>query len=152
MGVSLWDGDSKHAVNIHFGKVNETRQALGYLDDLTLDNVLKSVLMVTLVKASANRTLRDVYHNLLDDLDCDKELTFAIMQQARARQFWRIPDHERPPDTPRTDRAPPCTSPAKPDIKYLHQGALAWTRAVQQIDASGCQGRGSRCLPLHLPR
>jgi hypothetical protein len=27
-----WDGDSKHAVNIHFGKVNETRQALGHLD------------------------------------------------------------------------------------------------------------------------
>jgi hypothetical protein len=41
-----WDGDSKHTVNSHFfcirycsnkhtsfGKVNETRQALGYLDD-----------------------------------------------------------------------------------------------------------------------
>ena len=72
-----WDGDSKHAVNIHFGKVNETRQALGYLDYLTLANVLKSVLMATL-KASANRTLRDAYHNILDDLDDDKELTLVV--------------------------------------------------------------------------
>ena len=122
-----WDGDSKHAVNIHFGKVNETRQALGYLDDLTIDDVLKSVLMATL-KASANRTLRDVYHNILDDLDDDKELTFALMQQACARQFRRHPDRdradcERRPDTQCSDRATPRTLPAKPDIKYLRQGA-----------------------------
>jgi hypothetical protein len=117
-----WDGDSKHAVNIHFGKVNETRQAFGYLYDLTLDDVLKSVLMATL-KASANRTLRDAYNKILDDLDDDKELKFALMQQACARQFRRVPDRERRQDTPRSDRATPCTSPAKPDIKYLRQGA-----------------------------
>ena len=117
-----WDGDSKHAVNIHFGKVNETRQALVYLDDLNLDDVLKSVLIATL-KAPANRTLRDAYHNILDDLDDDKELTFALMQQACARQFRRIPDRERRQDTPRSDRATPRTSPDKPDIKYLRQGA-----------------------------
>jgi hypothetical protein len=70
----------KHAVNIHFGNVNETRKVLGYIDDLTLDDVLKSVRMATL-KASANRTLRDAYHHILDDLDDDKELTFALMQQ-----------------------------------------------------------------------
>jgi hypothetical protein len=46
-----WDGDSKQAVNIHFGKVNETRQSLGYLDALTIHDVLKSVLRATL-KAS----------------------------------------------------------------------------------------------------
>jgi hypothetical protein len=117
-----WDGDSKHAVNIHFGKVNETRQPLGYLDDLTLDDVLKSVLMATL-KASANRNLRDACHNILDYLDDDKDLTFALMQQASARQFRRVPDRERRPDTPRSDRATPRTSPAKADIKYLRQGA-----------------------------
>jgi hypothetical protein len=103
-------------------KVNETRQVLGYLDDLTLDDVLKSVLMATL-KASANRTLRDAYHSILDDLDDDKDLTFALMQQACARQFRRIPDRDRRPDTQRSDRATPRTSPAKPDIKYLRQGA-----------------------------
>jgi hypothetical protein len=78
--------------------------------------------MATL-KASANRTLRDVYHNILDDLDDDKELTFALMQQACARRFRRVPDRERRPDTPRNDRATLRTSPAKPDIKYLCQGA-----------------------------
>jgi hypothetical protein len=96
--------------------------ALGYLDDLTLDDVLKSVLMAIL-KASANRTLRDVYHNILDDLDDDKELTFALMQQACARQFRRVPDRECSPDNLRSDRATPRTSPAKPDIKYLRQSS-----------------------------
>jgi hypothetical protein len=100
---------------------------LSYLDDLTIDDVLKSVLMATL-KASANRTLRDSYHNILDDLDDDKELTVALMQQACAHQFRRHPDRdradcERRPDTQCSDRAPPHTSPAKPDIKYLRQGA-----------------------------
>ncbi len=44
---------------------------MGYLDSLTIDNVLKSVLMGTL-KSSANLTLRDVYIQILDDLDNDK--------------------------------------------------------------------------------
>jgi hypothetical protein len=45
------------------------------------------------------------------------------MQQACARRFRRVPDRERRPDTPRNDRATLRTSPAKPDIKYLCQGA-----------------------------
>ena len=44
---------------------------MGYLDDLTIDDVLKSVLRATL-KSSANLTLRDVYIQILDDLDNDK--------------------------------------------------------------------------------
>jgi hypothetical protein len=102
-----WDGDSKHAVNIHFGKVHddedvfylflqkqklETRQVLGYLDDLTLDDVLKSVLMATL-KASVNRTLRDSYHNILSP-------RHSTQRQCNAAHLV-----------------------AKPDIKYLCQGA-----------------------------
>jgi hypothetical protein len=70
--------------------------------------------------------LRDTYHMILDDLDDDKELTFALMQTACARQFRRRPDRdrvERRPETWRSDRAPPRTSPAKSDIKYLRQGA-----------------------------
>ena len=109
---------ARSAVNTHFGKVNETRQALGYLDALTIDDVLKSVLMATL-KSSANLTLRDAYSQILDDLDDDKELTFAHMQQVCARQFRRR--QERRPDTPRidrTERATPRTSPAKPESKY----------------------------------
>jgi hypothetical protein len=45
------------------------------------------------------------------------------MQQACARQFRRVPDREHRPGTPRSDRVKPRTSPAKPDIKYLRQGA-----------------------------
>jgi hypothetical protein len=83
--------------------------------------------MATL-KASANRNLRDWYHNILDDLDDDKELMFAIMQQACARQFRRHPDSERAdsehsPDTPCSDHAQQHTLPAKTDVKYLRQGA-----------------------------
>jgi hypothetical protein len=51
--------------------------------------------MATL-KASTNRSLRDAYHKVLDDLDDEKDLTFALIQDACARQFRRHPD-ERPP-------------------------------------------------------
>ena len=54
-----WDGDSKRAVNTHFGKVNETRQALGYLDALTIDDVLKSVLMATLTSLTTSLRYQD---------------------------------------------------------------------------------------------
>jgi hypothetical protein len=40
-----WDNNSKSDVNFHFGKVNETRHALGYLGNLSIDDVLKSVLI-----------------------------------------------------------------------------------------------------------
>jgi hypothetical protein len=114
---------ARSAVNTHFGKVNETRQALGYLDALTIDDVLKSVLMATL-KSSANLTLRDAYSQILDDLDDDKELTFAHMQQVCARQF-RCRQGRRPdiPRIDRTERATQRTSPAKPESKYKRQGA-----------------------------
>jgi hypothetical protein len=87
-----------------------------------LVDVLKSVLMATL-HASANRILGDAYHDLLDDLDDDKEVTFTLMQQACARQFRRLPDRESRPDTPRRDSVTQRTSPDKPDIKYECQGA-----------------------------
>ena len=40
-----WDNNSKSDVNFHFGKVNETRHDLGYLGNLSIDDVLKSVLI-----------------------------------------------------------------------------------------------------------
>ena len=66
------------------------------------------------------RTLRDAYHNILDDLDDDKDLTFALIQHACARQFRRHPDRERAdrerrPDTPRNG--------PEPYEKYTRQGA-----------------------------
>ena len=50
--------------------------------------------MATL-KASTNRSLRDAYHKVLDDLDDEKDLTFALIQDACARQFRRYPDDRR---------------------------------------------------------
>jgi hypothetical protein len=69
---------------------------MGYIGNLSIEDVLKSVLMATL-KASTNRSLRDAYHKVLDDLDDEKDLTFALIQDACDRQFRRHPD-ERHPD------------------------------------------------------
>ncbi len=75
---------------------------MGYIGNLSIEDVLKSVLMATL-KASNNHSLCDTYHKVLDDLDDEKDLTFALIQDACARQFRRHPD-ERPPADPGTPR------------------------------------------------
>jgi hypothetical protein len=66
-----WDGDSKGAVNRHFASVTELHRTMGYIGNLSIEDVLKSVLVATL-KASTNRSLRDAYHKVLDALDDDK--------------------------------------------------------------------------------
>jgi hypothetical protein len=58
-----WDGDSKGAVNRHFASVTELHRTMGYIGNLSIEDVLKSVLMATL-KASTNRSLRDAYHKV----------------------------------------------------------------------------------------
>ena len=108
-----WDGDSKGAVNSHFASVTELHRTMGYIGNLSIEDVLKSVLMATL-KASTNRSLRDAYHKVLDDLDDDKDLSFALIQDACARQFRRHPDERHPaawnrdhPGTPKRTLGPP---------------------------------------------
>ena len=71
-----WDGDSKNVVNTHFGKVDDIRRAFEYMGALTIDDVFRSVILATL-KSSNNSTLRTAYDQILDDLDDDKDLTFA---------------------------------------------------------------------------
>jgi hypothetical protein len=44
------------------------------MDELTIDNVFRSVILATL-KSSNNSTLRTSYDQILDDLDNDKDLT-----------------------------------------------------------------------------
>ena len=56
-----WDGDSKGAVNRHFASLTELHRTMGYIGNLSIEDVLESVLMATL-KASTNRSLRDAYH------------------------------------------------------------------------------------------
>ena len=120
-----WDGDSNGAVNRHFASVTELHRTTGYIGNLSIEDVLKSVLMATL-KASTNRALRDAYHKVLDDLDNDKDLSFALIQDACARQFRRHPDERHPaawnhdhPGTPKRTLGPSCatrkTSPQTSD-------------------------------------
>ena len=79
-----WDDDSKVTVNRHFASVTELHSTMGYIGNLSIEDVLKSVLMATL-KASTNCSLRDAYHKVLDDLDDHKDLSFALIQDAGAR-------------------------------------------------------------------
>jgi len=121
-----WDGDSKRVVNHHFASVTEIHRTMGYIGNLSIEDVLKSVLMTTL-KASTNTSLRASCHKddkvILDDLDDAKDLSFSLIQDACARQFQRYPDErrstrdidERHPDawgrdhpgTPRRNPGPP---------------------------------------------
>jgi hypothetical protein len=85
---------------------------MGYIGNLSIEDVLKSVLMATL-KASPNLSLRDAYHKVLDDLDDDKDLSFALIQDACDRQFRLHPDERHPtawsrdhPGTPRRNQGP----------------------------------------------
>jgi len=90
-----WDGDSKSAVNHHFASVTELHRSMGYIGNLSIEDVLKSVLMATRLKASTNSYLRAAYHKVLDDLDDSKDLSFALFQDACARQFRHYPDDRR---------------------------------------------------------
>jgi hypothetical protein len=54
----------------------------------TIDDVFWSVILTTL-KSSNNSALRTSYDQILDDLDDNKDLTFAHIQTVCARQFWR---------------------------------------------------------------
>ena len=67
------------------------------------------------------------YDQILDDLDDDKDLTFAYIQTICARQFQRPkerPDTPHRAETAETPRATTRTSPAKPEKynKYKRQG------------------------------
>ena len=96
--------------------------------EFTIDDVFKTVIMATL-KSSDTRALRDAYDQLLDDLDDNKDLTFAHIQTVCARQFRRRKDKDRyAPSSPTafgTPRGQPLTSPPKHEKynKYKHQGA-----------------------------
>jgi hypothetical protein len=84
--LMAWDRDSKNAVNIHFGQVGDIHSVFEYMGALTIDDVFRSIILATL-KSSTIRTLRTAYDQILDDLDDDKDPTFAHIQTVCARQF-----------------------------------------------------------------
>ena len=81
-----WDGDSKGDVNRHFDSITELYHTMGCISNLSIEDVLKSVLMTTL-KASTNLSLRDAYHKVLDDLDDDQDLSFALTKTLAPASF-----------------------------------------------------------------
>jgi len=110
--LMAWDGDSKNAVNTYFGKVGDIRRVFEYMVALTIDDVFRSAILATL-KSSNNRALRTAYDQILDDLDDDKDFTFAHIQTVCARQFRHTKERHPDPsphgaDTP---RATPLNSP-----------------------------------------
>jgi hypothetical protein len=105
-----WDGDSKNDVNKHFASITEVHRTTGYISTLSIEDVLKSVLM-TILKASKNPSLHAAYYKVLDDLDDKKDLSFALIQDACARQIRRNTDERPPPTwtgTPRRHQGPPA--------------------------------------------
>ena len=89
-----WNGASKRDINNLFKLLNVTRQSFSCMQqEFTIDDVFKAVIMATL-KSSDTRALRDVYDQLLDDLDDNKDLTFAHIQTVCARQFRQRKDDD----------------------------------------------------------
>jgi hypothetical protein len=81
-----WDDDSKVTVNSHFASVTELHRTMGYIGNLSIEDVLKSVLMATL-KASTNCSLRDAYHKVLDDLNDHKDLSSLSSKTLASASF-----------------------------------------------------------------
>ena len=81
-----WDGDTTRAINLHFSSITELHHTLSFISELSMEDVLQSVLLATL-RASPNASLRAAYHTVLDALDDgEKDLTFALIQDHGARR------------------------------------------------------------------
>jgi hypothetical protein len=59
-------------------------------DALTIDDVFQSVILAAF-KSSNNSALGAAYDQILDDLDNEKDITFAHIQTICARQFRGAP-------------------------------------------------------------
>jgi len=113
--LMTWNGDSKNAVNEHFKQVSSIRKAFSYMDKLTIDDVFRSVMMTFWLPSNPLTTVFFSPHDkIMDDLDDDKNLTFAHFQTICVCQFRRRKDRTAPPPRADTPRTTPLTSPAKP--------------------------------------
>ena len=93
-----WDGDTTRAINLHFNSIAELHHTLNFIGDLSMEDVLQSVLLATL-RASPNASLRAAYHTVIDAVDEGKELSFALIQDHCAREIRRTtrdPDRHGP--------------------------------------------------------
>jgi len=93
-----WDVGTTRAINLHFSSITELHHTLNFICELSMEDVLQSVLLATL-RASPNASLRAAYHTVLDALDEEKDLTFALIQDHCAREIRRStrkPDRRGP--------------------------------------------------------
>jgi hypothetical protein len=73
--LMTWDGNSKNEVNTHFGKVGKIRLAFKYMPSFWL------------LSNPPTTPPSAPYDQILDDLDDDKDITFAHIQTICARHF-----------------------------------------------------------------
>jgi hypothetical protein len=119
-----WDGDTKRAINLHFASVTELHRTMGFIGDLSIEDVLKSVLLATL-KDSPNLALRAAYHRILDTLnDGDKDLTFSLIQEHCASEIRRESRDDRHSSRGRDPRDRPGTPRRHPDPLGVARPAL----------------------------
>ncbi len=83
-----WDGDTTRAINLHFSSITELHHTLNFIGELSMEDVLQSVLLATL-RASPNASLRAAYHTVIDSVDEGKDLNFALIQDHCASESRR---------------------------------------------------------------
>jgi hypothetical protein len=106
--------------------VTELHRTMGYIGTLSIEDVLKSVLLATL-KDSPYSSLRTAYHKVLDALDDDKDLTFALIQEncaSEIRRSTRDTDECHPTSRGRDLRDRPGTPRRHPDPLGVARPAL----------------------------
>jgi len=47
--IMRWDGDNTRAINLRFSSITELHRTMGFIGGLSMEDVLKSVLLATLV-------------------------------------------------------------------------------------------------------
>jgi hypothetical protein len=115
-----WDGDTTRAINLHFSSITELHHTLSFISELSMEDVLQSVLLATL-RASPNASLRAAYHMVLDALDEEKDLTFALIQDHCVREIRRL------------TREPDCRGQARgDDRRFVRPQTSSPNRATVQ--------------------
>jgi hypothetical protein len=106
-----WDGDTAQAINLYFSSITELHHTLNFIGELSMEDVLQSVLLATL-RASPNASLRAAYHTVIDAVDEGKDLNFALIQDHCAREIRRS---TREPDRHGQSRGDDRRGPARVD-------------------------------------
>jgi hypothetical protein len=79
-----WDGDSKGVVNKHFASVTELHRTMGYIGNLSIEDVLKSVLMAT--------NDDDVFYLFLQKQKIGAELHIYLEEGTYHKRLFRGPN------------------------------------------------------------